>query len=331
MKGHLLRKLSYLNLSWPLDLADLFPDARPLLVEIGFGNGDYLIDLARARSDANVIGLEISSQAMGKAEAKIAALGLSNARPIHARAETALAHLLPPESVSEFHINFPDPWFKQKHSRRRLMQAKTARLLASRLTKDGKLLLATDIAAYAQLAREALEGCVGLVNRLDAPWTHDLPGRRPTKYEAKAYREGRRAYFLLYERAAAPIHHPPLVKELDMPHLFLRSPLDAEALVARFESSRARHGAAHIALLRAYADAKRDAAVFEVVVEEPTIDQHTMIALSPRAAPGEYMVKMTAVGHARATAGMHGAVAAVGDWVAAQHDEARVLARKLRG
>jgi len=325
------RKLNYLNVSWPLDFTSLFPEQRALLVEIGFGNGDYLVNLARTRPDANVIGLEISSQAMDKAERKISQLGLRNVRPIHSTAETALAHLLPPESVTEFHINFPDPWFKKKHSRRRLIKRETADMLTSRMVKDGTLLLATDILAYAELAHETLSSSPGLSNTLGTPWARDLPGRFRSKYEAKAAREGRRAYFFLYNRNSTAVAHPAIIKELDMPHLFLYSPLDAAALVARFETSRGRHGDIHIALLRAYADPRRDAAVFEVVVQEHTIDQHTMISLSPRDAPGEYIVKMTGLGHARPTYGMHRAVAAVGEWVAAQDERARVLEWKLRG
>ena len=326
----MLQKLNTLNLSWPLDTAELFPNPRPLLVEIGFGNGDYLVNLARRRGDANVIGLEISSQAMDKAEHKISKLGLSNVRPIHATAETALAHLLSPASVCEFHINFPDPWFKKKHSRRRLIKRETVALLASRLAEGGTLLLATDIPAYAELARETLQRSAGLSNALDTDWVHELAGRCPTKYEAKAYREGRRAYFLRYQRNAEPIFHPAIVKELDMPHLFLTSPLDAAALVQRFAASRSKYGDAHIALLRAYADPRRDAAVFEVVVEEPTIEQHTLISLSPRAEAHEYIVKMTSIGQARPTAGMHRAVAAVGEWVAAQDEGAKITESKLR-
>lgn len=324
------RKLNTLNLSWPLDFTSIFPAPGPVLVEIGFGNGDYLVNLARTRPDANVIGLEISSQAMDRAEHKISKFGLRNVHPIHTRAETALAHLLPPESVSEFHINFPDPWFKKKHSRRRLIKRGTVDLLISRLATGGTLLLATDILAYAELAHETFSDSPGLSNALRTPWARDLPGRFRSKYEAKAYREGRRAYFFLYNRNRTPVAHPAIIQELEMPHLFLYSPLDAAALVERFETQRRRHGDVHIALLRAYADPRRDAAVFEAVIEEPTIEQHTMISLSPRQAPGEYIVKMTSLGHARPTYGMHRAVAAVGEWVAAQDEGGRVLEWKLR-
>ena len=125
----MLRKLNYLTVDWPLQQARLFPHDRVrLIVEIGFGNGDFLIHLAEARPDCNTIGCEISSQSMAKAEAKIEKRGLTNCRPIHCRAETALAHLLGPQTVTEFHINYPDPWFKKRHQRRRLIQRDTVDL-----------------------------------------------------------------------------------------------------------------------------------------------------------------------------------------------------------
>ena len=76
-----------------------------------------------------------------------------------------------------------------------------------------------------------------------------------------------------------------------------------------------------LAILHAFADRKRNVAVFEVVVEEPTIEQHTMIMLAPREEAGEYIVRMTSLGHARATLGMHRAVEAVGEWVAGLDEE----------
>ncbi len=116
-----------------------------------------------------------------------------------------------------------------------------------------------------------------------------------------------------------------------MPHLFLSTPLSAAEITERFQATRRTYGDMHIAILRAYADPKRNTAVFEVVAEEPSIEQHTMIMLAPRAEAGEYIVKMTSLGHARATLGMHRAVAAVGEWVAGLDTAGLVLARKLRG
>ncbi|MCY4062933.1 MAG: tRNA (guanosine(46)-N7)-methyltransferase TrmB [Chloroflexi bacterium] len=327
----MLRKLNILMLDWPLRPERLFPLVQPLIIEIGFGNGDHLIHLARTQPDCNILGFEISGQSMDKAEAKIAKLGLDNVRPIHGRAETALAHLLAEASVTEFHINYPDPWFKKRHQRRRLISRDTVDLLASRLVTAGRLLLATDIIDYAEMAHEILSTTPGLVNQFDAPWVNEVAGRFVTKYERKGYREGRRGHFFRYARDDRPLAHPPLIQEWEMPHLFLHSPLSAADICARFESTRRRLGEVHIAILHAFADPKRNVALFEVVVEEPTIEQHTMIMLAPREKAGEYIVKMTSLGHARATPGMHRAVAAVGEWVAGLDGEGKVLARKLRG
>ena len=327
----MLRKLNYLTVDWPLQQSRLFPRVAPLIVEIGFGNGDYLIYLAETRPACNIIGFEISSQSMDKAEAKIEKRNLTNVRPIHCRAETALSHLLGPQTVAEFHMNYPDPWFKKRHQRRRLIQRGTVDLLTSRLLEGGTLHLATDIVEYARMAQSTLASTPGLTNQFETPWVHDLAGRFRTKYEVKGYREGRRGHFFRYQRNAVPVAHPAVIKELDMPHLFLQSPLSAAEIVDRFEATRHHAGGAHIAILRAYADARRDTAVFEVVVEEPSIEQHALLVLSPRAGAGEYMVGLSAVGHSRATAGMHHAVASVGEWVAGLDAGSRVLERKLRG
>ena len=325
------RKLSTLTVDWPLRQERLFPRAQPLIIEIGFGNGDFLLHLARTRPHCNIIGLEISSQSMDKAEAKIAKLGLDNARVIHGRAETALAHLLAPASVQEFHINYPDPWFKKRHQRRRLISRDTVHLLASRLAPGGRLLLATDIIAYAEMAHEVLSETRGLSNAFDAPWVADINGRFRTKYELKGYRESRRGHYFCYARNDRRVAHPPIIEELDMPHLFLRTPLSASEICERFQAGRRRFGDIHVAMLHAYADPQRNVAVFEVVVEEPTIEQHTLIMLAPRAEAGEYIVKLTSLGQARATLGMHRAVAAVGEWVSGLDGSGVVLERKLRG
>ncbi|MDE2775845.1 MAG: tRNA (guanosine(46)-N7)-methyltransferase TrmB [Chloroflexota bacterium] len=327
----MLRKLNILGLDWPLRPERLFPRVQPLVVEIGFGNGDFLMHLARTQPRRNILGFEISGQSLDKAEAKIERLGLDNARVIHGRAETALAHLLAPESVREFHINYPDPWFKKRHQRRRLIKRDTVDLLTSRLAAGGHLRLATDIIDYAQMAHEILSETRGLSNAFDAPWVHEVEERFRTKYELKGYREGRRGHFFCYARNDERVAHPPIIEELDMPHLFLRTPLSAAEICERFQAGRRRFGDIHVAMLHAYADPKRNVAVFEVVVEEPSIEQHTMIMLAPRPDAGEYIVKLTSLGQARATLGMHRAVAAVGEWVAGLDGSGMVLGGVVRG
>lgn len=326
----MLGKLNFLTVDWPLRQDRLFAQARPLIVEIGFGNGDFLVHLAHTNPECNIVGLEISSQSMERAEAKIERYRLENARTIHARAETALAHMLEPESVHAFHINNPDPWFKKKHRRRRLITRETVDLLTSRLVPGGELHLATDVREYADMAQGLLSHTPGLSNLFDAPWVNEVVGRFRTKYELKGYQEGREGHFFSYERNHMPSIHPSVVKELDMPHLFLKSALDATEIVEGFTPTRTSTDGRNIAILGAYANPANNSAVFEVVVKEPTIEQHAMLALTPREEAGQYIVKLTEVGHARPTYGMHRAVEALGEWVASLDARSRILERKLR-
>src|SRR5262245_11173442 len=109
-------------MAWPTDWAALFGVERPLLLEIGFGYGQFLAHLAKTNPDANVIGIEIAGQCLRAGEGVVERNRLTNARIIQSTAETALYHLFTPESLTQIHINFPDPWFKKRHSHRRLIQ-----------------------------------------------------------------------------------------------------------------------------------------------------------------------------------------------------------------
>lgn len=326
----MVHKLNYLTVDWSLDYDKLFPSQQPVIVEIGFGTADYLIHLAATHPDYNILGFEISTQSMDKAERKIEKQGLTNVRPIHSTGETALAHLLEPESIAEFHINYPDPWFKKKHHGRRLIKRETVDMLTSRLVVGGTMMLATDIRDYADMAHEILSDTAGLTNTFDNAWVGDLEGRFRTKYEMKGYREGREGHFFIYRRNETPVNHPPVIKELEMPHLFLHSPLNTSEIIERFEQTRTESNGVHIAILQAYANPKRDTAMFEMVVEENTIDQHTVLTISPRDDAHSYIVQMSTIGHARPTYGMHRAVEALGEWVVSLHEDAQITETKLR-
>lgn len=325
--------LSCYTLPWPTSWEDVFGVARPLLVEIGFGNADYLIALAESNPDCNVIGFEISVTGMNKAEHKIEKHHLDNARAVFATGETALHHLLTPGSVREFHINYPDPWFKQRHAGRRIIQPDTTAALASRLEPDGLLYLATDIHDYATMSDRVLASTPGLENTLDSGWTDTLPERLiTTKYEAKGIREGRPGHYFRYRRTTAPALDVPVYTELAMPHVILTSPLSAEAITAQVQKQTLRRPEADItvSLLTAYYNPVYETTLFEAVVIEPTIEQRVGLLLSARDEPGSYILKVAGIGHIRSTQGVHDAVGFVADWIASQHDDAEVTERNIR-
>ena len=90
------KSLNSLTMAWATDWAELFGAERPLIVEIGFGNADYLIALAQANPDCNVVGFEVSTQSVYKAERKIRKYKLTNVLAIYSRGETAINHLFEP-------------------------------------------------------------------------------------------------------------------------------------------------------------------------------------------------------------------------------------------
>jgi tRNA (guanine-N7-)-methyltransferase len=324
-------KISCYTLSWSADWTALFGAERPLIVEIGFGNGAYLLELAKQNPDCNVIGLEIASQSLEKTEAKIAKSGLTNVRAIFSKAETALYHLFEPNSVREFHVNYPDPWFKDRHARRRLIQRDTLDSIVNRLQIGGKFYLATDIVAYAEMSHELLQATPQLTNLLDAPWVNTFPQRLiTTKYEAKGYEEGRIGNYFWYERNATPALDIPVMKELEMPHMVISTPMPASEIVARAEKQTHNPTEGIYIMFRdAFLHQNNRAMMFEVSIEEPTIDQHIAIMLFPRDEPHAYTVKYTTLGQPRMTAGLHHATALLADWVVSLHPEAKVLARKV--
>jgi tRNA (guanine-N7-)-methyltransferase len=325
------RKLSCLNLPWSTNWAELFGADRPLIVEIGFGNADYLMHLAGKHPDKHVIGLEISNQSMEKAEQKIRTQGLHNVGAVHSRAETALHHLFEPESITELHINNPDPWFKSRHSGRRLIQRDTVDAMVSRLVPNGLLYLSTDVQAYAEMSHEVLNSTPGLTNLLDASWVSDMPGRIVTKYEARGLRQGNPPKMFAYQRNATPAPQIPVYRELPMPHLILKTPLTADEMLERFERHTVHAGdGIFITYLGAFLSSSRTTLLVETTITEPTIEQHVALMLFPREEAGEYTLRYAAMGMPRITNGLHRATQHLGDWLVKLHPDAALLADRTK-
>ena len=174
---------------------------EPLVVELGFGRGEFLMDLAAQEPDVAFLGVDYSHKRVWKLARRLAVTPLKNVRALEARAEDVVA-ALPVASVRTFVVNFPDPWPKLRHHRRRMLQAPFVAELAARLVPDGILEVATDHEGYAQHIDKVLAAEPGLENTLDVPYRGDVPGRRVTAYEAAWRAEGRKLHFWTYRRLA---------------------------------------------------------------------------------------------------------------------------------
>jgi tRNA (guanine-N7-)-methyltransferase len=172
----------------------------PLLLEIGFGRGEFLFDLAGRQPGRACLGVERSRKRVLKTARRLARTPLRNVRLLHAPAELAVAELLPPASLCEVWINFPDPWPKKRHQRRRLLQPAFVAALASRLAAGASLHVATDHAPYAEWIDAVLGAEPALENLAPGPWLPEVAGRRPTAYELEWRALGRALYFFEYRR-----------------------------------------------------------------------------------------------------------------------------------
>ena len=177
--------------------------APPLVVEIGFGRGEFLLEIAAQAPRVAHVGVEYSFKRVLKMARRLARTPLRNVRLLEARGELLVEELLAEQSVSVCWINFPDPWPKKRHARRRLLQPAFVRVLARKLAPDGRLEIATDDPAYAEQIDAALAGEPSFENAL-APerFLGEVPGRPPTAYELAWRAEGRLLHFWTYRRTS---------------------------------------------------------------------------------------------------------------------------------
>lgn len=173
-----------------------------LVVEIGFGRGEFLRQLAAGAPSVPHVGVERSWKRVLKMARRIAKAGDPNLRLVCARGEDVVQEALADASVAAFWINFSDPWPKARHQGRRLVQAPFVRQLAKRLAPGGELHVATDDVPYAQQIDAVLAGEPLLENALPQRWLAEIAGRPVTAYEAMWRAEGRPLHFFRYRRRA---------------------------------------------------------------------------------------------------------------------------------
>lgn len=136
------------NIVEPLDLAALFPQAQPLELELGSGDGTFMAQYAAQHRERNFIGVERLLGRVRKLERKGLRVGLTNLRIIRLEAAYLAQYMLPTEAISALHIYFPDPWPKKRHHKNRLINDEFTRLLERILVPQGIVYLRTDNLEY---------------------------------------------------------------------------------------------------------------------------------------------------------------------------------------
>ena len=131
-----------------LPLAEMFPVARPLEVELGSGDGSFMAKWAGLWPERNFIGVERLLGRLRKLDRKGQRGGLLNLRLMRIEASYFLEYLLPLRSVTALHLYFPDPWPKRKHRKNRLVNERFPELASRVLAADGVMYLRTDDEDY---------------------------------------------------------------------------------------------------------------------------------------------------------------------------------------
>jgi tRNA (guanine-N7-)-methyltransferase len=179
------------------NLATVFGQDVPCVLEIGFGMGHSLLAMAKAMPDKNFIGVEVYRPGIGSLLAGLETQGLSNVRVYCADAKEVLTHCLPDASLQGIQIFFPDPWPKKRHHKRRLITADFVRLLSKKLQLNGYLHLATDWQDYAQQMLQVVSEDSNFYN----PYTNGFaprPTARPlTKFEKRGEKLGHAVWDLM--------------------------------------------------------------------------------------------------------------------------------------
>lgn len=202
LSGHLLELAA---LPVPLDPLSLFPRRAAIEMEVGSGKGLFLSTSAAARPDVNFLGVEISGGYARLCASKLASLQAGNARIIHGDATSLARSLLPDGCLSAIHVYFPDPWWKARHRKRRVLSDAFLPHAGRVLLTGGLLHIWTDVEEYflESLAAVHATGLFSSAREVEArPAEHDLDYR--THFERRTRLAGEPVWRAVLERSAVP-------------------------------------------------------------------------------------------------------------------------------
>ncbi|MCK7575265.1 MAG: tRNA (guanosine(46)-N7)-methyltransferase TrmB [Chromatiales bacterium] len=188
--------------SVPLDPATLFGNDRPVVLEIGFGNGESLAEMAERDPERNWLGIEVHRPGVGHLLLEIERRGLTNLRVMRQDAVEVLREGIEPGALEAVQLFFPDPWPKKRHHKRRILSPELVGLLARVIRPGGIFHAATDWEHYAEQMLEVLDGAADLFeNTAGAGVYAPRPAGRPlTKFEQRGERLGHPVADLIYRR-----------------------------------------------------------------------------------------------------------------------------------
>lgn len=248
----------------------LFDREAPLALEIGFGDGRFLVELDRLHPEWNKLGVEISLASVSRAFRRMHREEVGNVRLFRGHGRWLLRDFLRGGSLRRIYVNFPDPWPRRKQEENRLLQPGFFRLAAHRLQDPGELMLTTDHAEYFEFARESARESGVMTEEILAP----PPETLRTKYALKWQDQERPIYHAVFRPTLRPEPSEPLTGIVPMQHALLEGDLDA---VQRVEKHVRRFSGGTVIVMEAYRSLSAEGLMFEVVVEEADLRQELLV------------------------------------------------------
>ena len=183
-----------------LDLDQVFPRKAPLILEIGFGNGESLIKQASDHPDNNYIGIEVHRPGVGHLLRLAGDAALTNIRVINHDAVEVLQQQIPDSSLDVVQLFFPDPWHKKRHHKRRIVNTGFVGLIHQKLKPGGTFHLATDWEDYAEYMLATMEQAKGFSNVAGKGEYAKQAERPSTRFEHRGRRLGHRVRDLVFRK-----------------------------------------------------------------------------------------------------------------------------------
>jgi tRNA (guanine-N7-)-methyltransferase len=184
----------------PLEMQDVLNNTNELALEIGFGDGDFLIQMAKERPDLNYIGIEIKRSRFKTAVNNLLKQEIRNVKLLHMDATIALDEVFKPSTFIEAYINFPDPWPKDRHKKHRIINNPFLDKLSTIMKPQGFLEIASDHRDYIDHMLTVFNQNSSFKNSFKPPgYTNKLTNRPLTKYEIEYRMGGREIFYLRYE------------------------------------------------------------------------------------------------------------------------------------
>ncbi len=306
----------------------MFGRHAPLQIEIGSGDGRFLIALAERHPEINILGIEVAYEFARKSARKVELKKLWNVKVLPLDAYIALGCLFRHGEIQGIYSNFPDPWPRKKHSKRRLFTREFARIVADRISSGGFVVLATDSPDFRDFAIENMLADGYFETEFDRGYMVGLPDDYPrTRYAEKWMREGKDLYFLRFR----PLRRPeqpfvcPIKRSTIMPHVILESIEDKKKILAAFSPFDVKEGQYFVRYSRFFLSNDNTMGLVEAYVGDWRLVQRILIAVKFR--ENETVVKLDHINHPVVTDGVKLAVKTFADWLASQSGARTVSVR----